>query len=330
MAPTDLDPFTAHGGRVEAARAAFGGAAWIDLSTGVAPWRYRVGDENPPPQGGGCLGLDRLPEPGALAALEQAARAAFGVPAGREVVAVPGTDLAMRLLARLIPARRVAVVRPGYAGHAAAWPGMAGVSAGEARTVAADLIVLANPNNPDGHWFDRATLLDMAARATLIVDEAFADADPQASVADAEGAIVLRSFGKFYGLPGLRLGFAVAPRAVAADLRALLGDWPVSTAAIAIGTAAYADRGWQAAQRRRIAEAGARLDAALGRIPVIGGTSLFRLVAAADAHRLFRHLAARAILARPFADRQDRLRLGLPRDAAAAGRLAAAIEEYRP
>ena len=276
--------------------------------------------------------LDRLPEPGALAALEQAARAAFGVPAGREVVAVPGTDLAMRLLARLIPARRVAVVRPGYAGHAAAWPGMAGVSAGEARTVAADLIVLANPNNPDGHWFDRAALLAMAERAMLIVDEAFADAEPQASVADIESErlIVLRSFGKFYGLPGLRLGFVIAPHGVATDLRALLGDWPVSTAAIAIGTAAYADRSWQAAQRRRIAEAGAQLDAALGRIPVIGGTSLFRLVEVADAHRLFRHLASRAILARPFADRQDRLRLGLPRDAAAAARLAAAIEEYRP
>lgn len=320
MVPTDLAPFTAHGGRIEAARAMFGGGDWIDLSTGIAPWAYPAGD----------VAFDRLPEPGALAGLEMAARVAFGVPAGRAVVAVPGTDLALRLLAELIPARRVAVVRPGYAGHAAAWSGTLGVSAEEIETVEADLIVLANPNNPDGRVLDRATLLGIAAHTTLIVDEAFADADPRERVADAEDEqlIVLRSFGKFYGLPGLRLGFVIASRGIAAGLRAMLGDWPVSAPAIAIGTAAYADRDWQEAQRRRIAEARDRLDAARAGFPIVGGTSLFRLIEAADAHALFRHLASRAILARPFADRQDRLRLGLPRHAAAADRLAQALKEF--
>ena len=321
MAPTDLALFTAHGGRVEAARAMFGGREWIDLSTGIAPWAYPIG----------AAAFDRLPDPDALAGVETAARLAFGVPAGREIVAVPGTDLALRLLAELIPARRVAVVRPGYAGHAAAWSGTVGVSADEIGTVEADLIVLANPNNPDGRLLDRAALLGIAVRTTLIVDEAFADADPRESVSDAEaeGLIVLRSFGKFYGLPGLRLGFIIAPRAIAAALRAMIGDWPVSTPAIAIGTAAYADRGWQEAQRRRIAEARDRLDAARAGFPIVGGTSLFRLIEAPDAYALFRHLASRAILARPFADRQDRLRLGLPGDAAEADRLAGALKEYR-
>jgi cobalamin biosynthetic protein CobC len=321
MEPTDLDPFTAHGGRIEAARAMFGGGDWIDLSTGIAPWAYPIGE----------VSFDRLPEPGALLGLEQSARAAFGVPAGREVVAVPGTDLALRPLAGLIPARRVAVVRPGYAGHAAAWQGAIGVPADGVGDVEADLIVLANPNNPDGLLIDRATLLGLAARMTLIVDEAFADVDPHESVSDVEGEglVVLRSFGKFYGLPGLRLGFVIASRAIAAALRAMLGDWPVSPPAITIGTTAYADRGWQEAQRRRIAEAGAWLDAALTDFPIIGGTSLFRLVEVPDAYALFRHLASRAILARPFADRQDRLRLGLPRDAAAADRLAQALKEFQ-
>jgi cobalamin biosynthesis protein CobC len=319
MAATDLDPFTAHGGRIEAARAMFGGEAWIDLSTGIAPWSYPAGE----------AGFDRLPEPDALAALEQAARGAFGVPAGREVVAVPGTDLALRLLAELIPARRVAVVRPGYSGHSAAWSATQAVSADDLATVEAELIVLANPNNPDGRQLDRAPLLRLARRATLIVDEAFADADPARSIAGAEedGLVVLRSFGKFYGLPGLRLGFVIASRAIAAGLRAMLGDWPVSTPAIAIGTAAYADHGWQEAQRRRIAEANIWLDTALAGFPIVGGTGLFRLIEAPGAD-LFRHLASRAILARPFADRQDRLRLGLPRDAAAAGRLAQALKEF--
>jgi len=323
MEPTDLDPFTAHGGRVEAARAMFGGEGWIDLSTGIAPWGWLLG----------AVAYDRLPEPDALQGLEEAARAAFGVPGGREVVAVPGTDLALRLLAELIPARRVAVVRPGYAGHAAAWSGTVAVPADGIGRVDADLVVLANPNNPDGHLLDRAALLGIASRATLVVDEAFADADPRESVADVDDGqlIVLRSFGKFYGLPGLRLGFVIASRAIAASLRAMLGDWPISTPAIAIGTAAYADRRWQDVQRRRIAEACVWLDAALAGFSIIGGTSLFRLVEVPDAHALFRHLASRAILARPFADRQDRLRLGLPRDKAAADRLALALalEEYQ-
>lgn len=320
MEPTDLDPFTAHGGRIEAARAMFGGGDWIDLSTGIAPWVYPVGE----------VVFDRLPEPGALLGLEQVARAAFGVPAAREVVAVPGTDLALRLLAGLIPARRVAVMRPGYAGHVVAWPGAISLSVDEIGMVEADLIVLANPNNPDGRSIDRATLLDVATRATLVVDEAFADADPRESVSDAEGEglIVLRSFGKFYGLPGLRLGFVIASRAIAVTLRAMLGDWPVSTPAIAIGTAAYADRDWQEAQRRRIAEAGAWLDTALAGFTIIGGASSFRLIEAPGAH-LFRHLASRAILTRPFAERQDRLRLGLPRDAASADRLAQALKEFK-
>lgn len=317
MVPADLAPFTGHGGRIEAARALFGGGEWIDLSTGIAPWGYRVGQ----------AAFDRLPEPDALHGLERAARATFGVPAGREVVAVPGTDLALRLLAELIPARRVAVMRPGYAGHAAAWSGTVGISSDKIGSVHADLIVLANPNNPDGRLFDRDTLLGIASHTTLIVDEAFADADPRESVADAEAEqlIVLRSFGKFYGLPGLRLGFVIASRGIAAALRAMLGDWPVSTPAIAIGTAAYADRDWQEAQRRRIAEAKDRLDAILSGLPIVGGTTLFRLIEVADAHALFRHLASRAILARPFADRQDRLRIGLPRDAAATDRLAHAF-----
>ena len=321
MTQTALDLFTAHGGRIEAARAMFGGGDWIDLSTGIAPWAYPVGE----------VAFDRLPEPGALLGLEQAAKAVFGVPAAREVVAVPGTDLALRLLAELIPTRRVAVVQPGYAGHMAAWPGAIGVSIDGVRHVEADLIVVANPNNPDGHTFERKMLLAVAKRTMLIVDEAFADADPREGVTDAndECLIVLRSFGKFYGLPGLRLGFVIASRVVAAGLRAMLGDWPVSTAAISVGTAACADDGWQAEQRRRIGTAGGLLDTVLDDFTIVGGTGLFRFIATPDAYRLFRHLASHAILARPFADRQDHLRLGLPRDAAAADRLAAALKEYQ-
>ena len=318
-----LDPFRVHGGRVEAARSLFGGADWIDLSTGIAPWPYPVWADP----------ADRLPDSAALAALEQAAAAVFAVPRGRGVVAVPGSDIALRLLAVVLRARRPAVVRPGYGGHLAAWPAAAGIAfdAIEAAAADHDLIVLASPNNPDGCRLDPARASALAARTSLIVDEAYADALPAAGDTVPDGLIQLRSFGKFYGLPGLRLGFVIAPPAVAAPLRALIGDWPLSTGALATGTAAYRDSAFRSAQMGRIAMAGETLDSVLGEAgyAIVGRAPLFRLIACDDGDALFRFLAARAILARPFDDVGDRLRIGLPADTRAAVRLSTALLEYR-
>ncbi|PZO73876.1 MAG: aminotransferase [Sphingomonas hengshuiensis] len=315
----DLAEFCAHGGRVAAAARAFGGDDWIDLSTGIAPWPYDHGAIDPD--------WTRLPEPAELAGLEAAAARAFGVNDPARVVAVPGTDLALRLLAVILAAERPAVVRPGYAGHAAAW--------GQARSVAAgadpgdaDLLVLASPANPDGRVTPPDRLRALAARMTVIVDEAYADPDPGLGAEASDRLVVLRSFGKFHGLPGLRLGFVIAGAGVAGALRHLLGDWPVSAGAVAIGSAAYADRSWMAGQVERIDTVGALLDLALADSDVIGHAPLFRLVRTPDAHRLFRHLCRHAILTRPFADRPDALRIGLPPDGATLARLATALMEY--
>lgn len=353
MGARDLALFRAHGGRTDAARAVFGGDDWIDLSTGIAPWAW--------PIAGMALGWEQLPEPGAIAALGAAAAEAFGVADPARVVAVPGSDLAMRLLALVIAARRPCVVRPGYAGHLAAWPGAVAVtphdvtmSAGspaqagaqgtapsarnygllpaqEHRGVKdADLLVLASPANPDGRLTDPTLLRTLAQRMTVVVDEAYADPAPGLSPHADDRLVVLRSFGKFYGLPGLRLGFVIAGTALATRLRALLGDWPVSSAAIAIGTAAYRDQDWRRAQQARITETGALLDEVLrdARLPVVGSAPLFRLIACTHATKLFETLARHAILTRPFADQPDRLRIGLPRGAAGLVRLATALEEF--
>jgi cobalamin biosynthetic protein CobC len=370
-----LATFCTHGGRVADARAAFGEGDWIDLSTGIAPWAWPVGDLP--------LGWDRLPEPDEIAALESAAGQAFGVDAA-QVVAVPGTDLALRLLALVLGAERPAVVVPGYAGHRAAWPDAVGISsitllsegdlptrppsprtwsgvhraansqapdragqwtpeqvrgddAGEAYALSAagdgatyDLLVLASPANPDGRTSDPAMLRALAEAMTVVVDEAYADPAPGLAPHASDTLIVLRSFGKFYGLPGLRLGFVIAGEPVAGRLRAMLGDWPVSSAAAAIGTAAYRDAAWRRTQQARIGETGALLDQVLNDagLPIVGSAPLFRLVAHDRATDLFTHLARHAILTRPFADQPDRLRIGLPRGAAALVRLATALEEF--
>lgn len=365
-----IDVFRVHGGRIDRARAMFGGDDWIDLSTGIAPYAY--------PCEPCAAAFTALPDPDALAQLEAAAGAAFG--ATGMVVAVPGSDLALRLIARLFEGRPVAVVRPGYGGHVAIWPKdrMTEISADdlEAAATTADVILLANPNNPDGRVIEPERLTKIAAKLAersgwLIVDEAFADAaeipspdspsprrrlgpmsafssgpheaidmDPSLRWGDDIGAkpsrlapnvICLRSFGKFFGVPGLRLGFVLAPPAIAQTLRSWLGDWPISGPAIAIGTAAYRDLDWQVTQRSRLATDAARLDALLtaAGLEARGGTPLFRLIETEHANALFRHLAAAHILTRPFADNHRRLRIGLPGSEDHWTRLTHALDAWR-
>ena len=139
--------------------------------------------------------------------------------------------------------------------------------------------------------------------------------------------VVLHSFGKFFGLAGLRLGFAIVAPDIAARLRASLGPWAVSGPAIAIGETALADSAWIAAMQRKLAQLAQRLDALLisASLDIVGGTSLFRLTQTPAAAPLFEKLGHFGILARRFAEHPTWLRFGLPGDEAAWERLAGAL-----
>ncbi|MBV9511253.1 MAG: aminotransferase class I/II-fold pyridoxal phosphate-dependent enzyme, partial [Caulobacteraceae bacterium] len=127
--------------------------------------------------------------------------------------------------------------------------------------------------------------------------------------------LALRSFGKFYGLAGLRLGFLLGTAPFVRRFKEALGDWPVSADALAAGLAAYPDADWAARTRIRLARDAARLDKLLIAcgFSIVGGTNLFRLARAPDAPRRFEALCAEGILTRPFAEAPDWLRFGLPR-----------------
>lgn len=199
-------------------------------------------------------------------------------------------------------------------------------------------LIFVNPNNPDGAVIPRDHVLtshdEMAARAGfLVIDEAFADVDPACSVAAVAGneryprLVVLRSFGKFYGLAGVRLGFVIAAPAIIERFRALFGDWPVAADAIAAGLAAYADAPWAERTRARLRTAASRLDAVLERngFTLIGGTSLFRLARSDAARARFEQLLRAGILVRPFDHDPTSLRFGLPCGAVAWRRLTEAL-----
>lgn len=322
-----IPAFQTHGGRLRAAVAAYPDAPqpWIDLSTGINPWPWPVPH----------LPADiwaRLPDPAALDELERIAADYVGLGEAETLVAVPGSEIGLRLIAQLRPAARVAtacvaIVSPTYSGHRDAWAGHDVRACGWEQAVAQidelDVLVLVRPNNPDGAVIPHHQLEDVAARLAvrggwLVIDEAFTDAD-SALAETREGSrfanvIRLRSFGKFFGLAGVRLGFVIAAPAFAGRIRALLGDWPVSGPAIEIGMQAYRDRHWQQEMRTRLALAAARLDRMLEQngLRVCGGTSLFRLVQTPHAAALFSHLARSGILTRPFAEQPDWLRFGLP------------------
>lgn len=324
-----------HGGGLAAARRRFGGAAvdWLDLSTGINPWSYPVPDVP-------AAAWQRLPDEDAQGALAEAARAAYGAPATAAVVAAPGSQALLQLLPGLIPpAGPVAVVEPTYNEHAHCWAraghAVVALPVPEAVPAAARVLVVGNPNNPDGRAWPPAHLLAASARlraagGLLVVDEAFADVAPDLSLApraDMPGVCVLRSFGKMFGLAGLRLGFALCDAALGARLAAALGPWAVAGPALAIGRTALADRAWLAATRKRLATARPRLAASLAAAGLrpIGGTDLFVLAACDDAARWFERLSRARILARRFGAHPGWLRFGLPPDEAAHERLHAAL-----
>jgi cobalamin biosynthetic protein CobC len=204
---------------------------------------------------------------------------------------------------------------------------------------AADLAIVVNPNNPDGRITAREMLLDLARHlhakgGLLVVDEAFMDVGPQDERVDGDvgggGLVVLRSFGKFFGLAGVRLGFAIAAEPVALALEAGLGPWAVAGPALEYGIRALADKGWQEAMRGRLQDEAARLDTFLAAfsIRVSGGTSLFRFVNMPDAKSLYLELGAQGIVLRNFTWDASALRIGLPGSEGEWQRLEAALAAW--
>lgn len=316
-----------HGGDLATAEALFPQAPkpWIDLSTGINPIPYPL-PELP-------LSLwQRLPGQAEEAALLTAARCAYRVRPESGVVAAPGTQILIEILPRLVSNARVAVLGPTYGEHAPAWR-KAGATVHEIADLAesgeATVVVLVNPNNPDGRIIAPDVLVALAGRLAtrgglLVIDEAFADLAPEASLLPElpEGALVLRSFGKAYGLAGLRLGFAIGAPRLTDALRALLGPWAVAGPALHVGAQALADRNWLADAAQARAADSRRLDALLaphGRI--VGGTALYRLLETPAAPALFERLGRAGIYVRRFQNDRSRLRFGLPGEEAAWARL---------
>jgi cobalamin biosynthetic protein CobC len=326
-----------HGGDLVAARQMFPDAPepFIDLSTGINPHPYPL-----PPLPADIFA--RLPDRAAIRRLAAVAAQNYGAPTADRVVPAPGAQILLPKVAMLVAPGRAAILGPTYAEHlrAARLVGHDAVEVSEiAQLRGADLAIVVNPNNPDGRIVSKATLLGIAddlrrRGGILVVDESFADVAPEGvslSGDTADNIVVLRSFGKFFGLAGLRLGFALAAPDIANRLDASLGPWAVAGPAILIGQQALADRPWQSRTRENLAATAGRLDSLLAGsgLEILGGTSLFRLTRCANAGELFMHLGRAGVLLRRFLEDASWLRWGLPRSEAEWQRLSAALTAFR-
>ncbi|MBO6637227.1 MAG: threonine-phosphate decarboxylase [Roseitalea sp.] len=311
-----------HGGSLDRAVAEHGGvhADWLDLSTGINPVPWPV-----PPIPAEVW--ERLPEASLEDYCLDAARAYYGVPEGASIVAAPGTQAIIQRLGDLIGTnRRIGIVTPTYGEYdwCLATPERV---VGTVRAIPSyedgyDGVVFGNPNNPDGARRDGETDREavaalLARNGTVIVDEAFADVAPEASYVPqtgSEGLIVLRSFGKFFGLAGIRLGFAIGPQGDMARLRRLLGPWAVPGPALYIGGRALRDIAWIAETRTRLMRDRQRLTGLLERhgFSITGQTDLFVLANHDRAPAIAKALADTRIWVRAFDKDAAWLRFGLP------------------
>lgn len=287
------------------------------------------------------------------AALERRLAERLGVDPERIVVTGGGDDAIDRVCrATLEPGRSAVLHTPtfemigrgarlaGASVREVPWPGGPFPIGAMAVAIDADvsLVAMVSPNNPTGGAIPTDAILEAAhiaagVGAVAMVDLAyveFADEDPTPALLPRHNVVMVRTFSKAFGLAGLRVGYAVAPPAIARWLRTVGGPYPVSRLSLAIAGRAL-ER--EAARRafidnvRRERAALTSLLAFLGAEPLPSQAN-FVSARVPDAPSLARSMAGRGVRIRHFANDpalRSLVRIALPGDAASYERLSLAL-----
>jgi L-threonine-O-3-phosphate decarboxylase len=332
-----------HGGELARIKQRFADVPepWLDLSTGLnpRPWTWSdkisVADIQ--------IASTALPDHDLFAFCKDAWTDYLEAQSAEDWSLAAGTQAVINLLPRLFHDHDVCLPDPTYGEHIRVWQ-KAGrtitrINAHELLQYSypdRQVLVVTNPNNPDGFLFDPEGLLALAARlqsqdSFLVVDEAFCDSVPEHSLASRDlpaNMIVLRSLGKFFGLAGLRIGCFRATSALQADLLDMLGPWPVNGPALMIAGHALRDADWIGDTRPRLKRDGARLRETLLKsgLEPVGATDLFCLVRSDQTADIARHLAQQGIYVRCFVEDDRLIRFGLPASDEQFKRLEIALE----
>lgn len=287
--------------------------------------------------------------------LESALATRLGVDPSR-VIVTAGADEALDRVCRalLAPGRRLVLPTPTFemipryarlAGakvveipwRAGGWPLEAVLDRGEAGKV--DLIAVVSPNNPTGAVATRDDLRRLAAafpNTPILIDLAyieFADDDLTSEALQIPQAIVVRTFSKAWGLPGVRVGYAVAPPTIAAWIRTAGGPYPVGSIALALAES-WLDRG-EAAMREYVSRVREERSALEGLLVEWGANvqpsqANFVFARFRDSVEVRNRLARLGIAVRTFpglAGLEDAIRMTLPGHAASFDRVARAFQD---
>ncbi|ARN74784.1 threonine-phosphate decarboxylase [Oceanicoccus sagamiensis] len=267
---SDAKTNPAHGGDIQSASQRFGivPEQWLDCSTGINPDAYPIPDI---PE----KYFYQLPTH-PLEILISAAKKYYQV--GHLLLAAGSQPLIEAIPAMRQPCR-VAIPDVGYQEHIYHWQRcghqVIQYSGFDTQTLNrliiegdVDCAVVINPNNPTGKVQSIASLKKWQKKLSvkggwLIIDEAFIDTFNDAfqneeanksfaPYSELPGVVVLRSVGKFFGLAGIRIGFALAEKTFLEQLSARMVLWSVSGVSQYVAACALADRSWQQLARLRL------------------------------------------------------------------------------
>lgn len=315
-----------HGGQLQQAKSQFPHVLqnWIDLSTGINPYAYpfsRISIEY----------AAQLPSINDEWRLRELAALRYGVKEVNLIAAAPGTQILISLLPYIFEAKQVCILCPTYMEHINSWQ-QAGILVHQVHSLEEfmgfanqDQIIgiICNPNNPDGRLLNIKQMQEIISGWDcfdnhIIVDEAFMDFEEQsiAALLPHPALTILRSFGKTYGLAGVRLGFLLSDTRIIEKVKAMLGPWSLSGQALQIGLQALQDQEWLLQAKNQLAKQVQQLDKLFinNNCKIVGGTHLFRLVEMKDARIFWKHLANHGIWVRRFDYNLQWLRFGLSQE----------------
>ena len=292
-----------------------------DLSTGINPYPYPI------PELPSAL-FSALPDAVLYQDLIEAARSYYRAPDRVALLPVNGAQAAISLLPLYFLKKHgilsAGVFSPTYNEYAhcfkAAGHRVFEISVAE-ETAERDVILLTNPNNPDGRRYASDAVRALAqgceiSNKILILDESFADTEPAesfvSSLGDYKNTFILRSFGKFFGLAGVRLGFLLGAGTEIAEISDFIGPWPVSGPACHIGAQAFRDSDYVRTVINRLKTEQKERDALLraAGLEIIGSHPLFTYTRHREAAEIFDRCARNGVYVRQFVERPEYLRFG--------------------
>ncbi|OKY25699.1 threonine-phosphate decarboxylase CobD [Thalassotalea sp. PP2-459] len=299
---------------------------WLDLSTGIAPFSYPI--PNIP-----GIAWQQLPQ--FSPALHDAALQYYQC---ANILVSSGSQSLISVLPTLWMKKNplsTSVFLPikGYKEHAQAWKNMGfelqwydDELPALAQLPQHCVLVVINPNNPTGKLFSRETLKQYQQsisnrQGLFVIDEAFMDVvTPSQSMSkhiNDSNTVVLKSFGKFFGLAGIRIGFIIANPLWLTSFAEHLGPWQANGPAQRIAEHALQDFVWQKHQKEMLSQQRQALTKLLFSHfgDVINGTDLFLTVSLEkqnQAVNIYEGLCKQGVYVR-LTDEQQSLRFGIPK-----------------